>query len=289
MGAKAMLKAMNKAKKLQNQSVFDDAKLDTMLETLASCARPDLSRLRRGVERSLVTGYTSRRQAARFAARRRVWAVALTAACLLGLASVLVLRDSRAPALILLALGDTTVTEDGKHQVASQSQPLRYGSTVESTKGGMATLLLSDLSRVRMAQSTCLRLEGRRDLSLEYGSLFVEVTPLKSAVNEFCVRAGQVLVTVRGTSFELSRSENVVDVAVVEGTVQVEAGRSSVLLRRGETIRFDSGGLGAQRPIDPAAIAAWRKELLAAEADNPTIMKLMRTHFPSRSLDAPKM
>lgn len=288
-----MLKRTKTTGSSHSSPACNDTKVDRMLETLAGSARPDLSRLRRGVERRLASDYGHTRPPARLEPKRRVWAFALAAVSVLGLILILATRNSSPPAIILLALGDTTVIENGRGQAVSQSEPISLGSTIQSKKGGMLTLLLSDLSRIRVAKSTSVRLVGRADLSLEYGSLFAEVTPLDDTAGRFLVRAGEVLVTVLapvlGTSFEVSCSGGVADVTVEKGVVEVSANNSRVLVSEGQTVRFNNGDLLNPRQIDPASIATWRRRLQQAEANDPTFLRLMQTYFPSRSLDAARM
>jgi len=263
----------------------DDPAVDEILETLAGSARPDLSRLRRGVERRLASGQNTRPTPVPWAQRKHLWAFGLTAACLVGLALTLVLRDSHPPAIVLLAVDGVSVTEEGRvPQQVVQSEPVRLGATIRSEKEGMGTLLLSDLSCVRIAQSTSLRLVNRRDLSLEHGSVFAVVSP-QTGSGQFRIRAGEVLVTVQGTSFEVTRAEGVVSVAVEKGTVRVEAGGSSVRLHGGQAVRIDDGKMATRWQTDPAAIAPWRQRLLEAEANDLTFVQLMRKHLPSRALD----
>ncbi|MFH1737850.1 MAG: FecR domain-containing protein [bacterium] len=272
-------------KPLKPTESAEDTMTDRVIKTLAESARPDLSRLRRTVERRLASERDHRQSHARWNIR---WAWGLAAACLIGLVTIWAFRDTTVPGTVIITLGDTTITQDSGSRPVSQPESLDIGDTIHSGENGMATLLLSDLSSVRMNHSTSLRLEGRRDIVLDHGSLFADVSRIPTQESEFHVRAGDVTVTVLGTMFEVSRSADGVDVRVEEGRVRVAVSDSTVILNEGESVQFKEGSLGGPKRIDRSVIAAWRRPLLEAEANDPTFIQLMRTYFPSRSLDLPK-
>ncbi|HQO34482.1 MAG TPA: FecR family protein [bacterium] len=260
----------------------DNPATDRILKTLGESARPDLARLRRGVERGLLTTRTEESARPRLGLRW-VWGTAV--ACCLAAVVLWGPWKSSHPAIVLLTVGDEISTEQGP---IAQLAKLRYGSTIQSGQGSMAALLLSDLSSLRMNESTSLRLDNRRDINLIAGKIFAEVSKTTGGKDSFRVKAGDVTVTVLGTRFEVASSGSEVNVSVEEGRVKVESGGSAVELGTGETVQVRNGTLGARARVDRLKIAEWRIPLSDAEKSNPVFIDLMRQNFPSRSLDSYK-
>lgn len=267
----------------------EDLEADGIFRCLAESARPDVVHLRRRVERRLAMPGEGKEGAVKRPVARRICVFAGAAASVVLVLCVLATWETRPPAIVLLALDGTELIEKGRSQPMAQCDPVQLGATIRTESTGMATLLLSDLSRVRLGQSTCVTLGGRRDLSLEFGALFAEVTPLADASRPFRVKAGKVLVTVLGTSFEVTHGADSTEVSVEEGVVRVSGAGQQVVLHGGQTVMFRDGVFAPPKQISPSAVAVWRRELEAAEAKDPTFVDLMRTYFPSRSLDAPAM
>lgn len=101
-----------------------------------------------------------------------------------------------------------------------------------------------------------------RRITLLRGNAFFTVQ--HGHARPFRVAALDGMVEDIGTSFEVRRQDQRVNVSVAEGAVRVEAGQSpSLVLREGQTAAYDGSGRLTESPATiPDSIAAWRREEL---------------------------
>lgn len=100
---------------------------------------------------------------------------------------------------------------------------------------------------------------GQREIVLLEGNVFFEVVP--STERPFVVRAGDVAVTVVGTSFAVQTNPQQVSVSVQSGIVRVAspAGASPATLTRGEQLTIDRATRRDVRSaVAPEDVASWR-------------------------------
>ncbi|GAD58273.1 MULTISPECIES: FecR family protein [Brevundimonas] len=97
-------------------------------------------------------------------------------------------------------------------------------SEYETPVGGQRTVAMADGSTAELNTATRLRTavgEDRREVWLDYGEAFFEVTPDPSV--PFVVHAGDRTITVLGTSFSVRVDGEEVSVSVLEGRVRLDA------------------------------------------------------------------
>ena len=112
--------------------------------------------------------------------------------------------------------------------------------TYATTVGGRETLALADGSRIELNTDTVVRLAAtakRRELYLDKGEAYFEIE--HDAHRPFVVHVGDHVVTDLGTKFLIRRDEGRLEVAVVEGRVQLDAANGSAksrLLTQGDVV-----------------------------------------------------
>ncbi|MEM1412948.1 MAG: FecR domain-containing protein [Pseudomonadota bacterium] len=154
----------------------------------------------------------------------------------------------------------------GEGAVVSASHETALGETRRIVLDDGSVLTLGAASRVETVFSG-----QERSAQLLAGSAFFEVRPQPE--RPFRVEAGDLQLRVVGTVFDVTRSSEVTRVAVAEGEVAVSfpthiAGqrsrlRTSESLTMGQQVAASADtGLSPVRPINPAAIGAWRKDRL---------------------------
>jgi transmembrane sensor len=145
------------------------------------------------------------------------------------------------------------------------------GSTYETRPGESRQVALADGSEITLAPASRLRAVSRwrpRALSLERGEAFFVVA--RQDGQPFTVRAGDALVRVVGTRFNVHRgAERAVRVEVEQGVVQVSEGPDgqdrAVTLRAGQTAIADARGVTVGVLAQPDLAGGWRQGRLAYE------------------------
>jgi uncharacterized protein (TIGR03435 family) len=131
---------------------------------------------------------------------------------------------------------------DGLHRV-SDKQALHAGETIEAgetvrTNGGAgAVLKLADGSGIEMRSNSVLRLDQVEDgvqIQLSGGSVIVNAA--KQRTGHLYVKTRDMRISVVGTVFLVNAEEEGSRVAVIEGEVRVERGKSETKLRPGEQV-----------------------------------------------------
>jgi hypothetical protein len=157
-------------------------------------------------------------------------------------------------------------------QVLGQSGELRPLTTPSLAQGervltgdGTLTVQTAAATGVRVGASSDVELATLSPLVTELrvlsGELFAEVKPLEAG-SSFRVRAGDLLVTVRGTAFRVVREARAVRVEVAHGLVSVEReGAGDVMVPGPGSVEIEDGAPIAQdavaRAISPATEAAF--------------------------------
>ncbi len=93
--------------------------------------------------------------------------------------------------------------------------------------GGRQTVTLMDGSQITLNTDTVLRVDlsgGRREVRLDKGEAYFRVT--HDAAHPFLVVAGTQRITDLGTAFSVRRDDERLEVAVVEGKVAFDSGKS---------------------------------------------------------------
>lgn len=103
-----------------------------------------------------------------------------------------------------------------------------------------------------------------RGVELLSGRAFFDVAKDKQL--SFVVKAGDVDITVHGTTFDVLMTDPTVSVAVAEGAVSVEAGGKSMDLKPGDRVSVDAmtGKMQLQQ-MSVANVAAWRQGQLVVQ------------------------
>ena len=169
--------------------------------------------------------------------------------------------------------------------VAGSELTLHLRADYATATAEARTLRLADDSVVTVAPASAIAVsyaEGARQVRLLSGEVYVEATP--DAERPFLVSTDSVQVTVLGTAFNVSQSDNGAEVGVAYGAVQVEQSGSGELvagaLGAGEFVRVERSG-AVQRGKQPASqIGAWRRNQLIAQ-DQPlgdVLDRLRRYH-----------
>ena len=123
-----------------------------------------------------------------------------------------------------------------------------------------ATIHLADGSIVSLAPESVLEVAGGKDVRgarLLRGAAFFEV--VRDPSRPFKVQAESLDVTVLGTAFEVRVDESGTNVAVRQGSVQVDnrASARSQKLKAGDWVRMTAHGAMAHGTQPPAQVAAW--------------------------------
>ena len=192
---------------------------------------------------------------------------------------------------VLAVAGDTTLRQDGAPaRAAVAGELLQAPSGIRTGADGSATLQFADGSRVMVRRDTELRLEASQKslldkasivaLSLVYGSVENQVTPMGDSGGRFEIRTPAAIAAVRGTHYRVSVDGQTMRTEVVTGAVNVANPSGQVTAQA-------SQGTVAQSDRGPAApIALLPKPNLKGLPD--TISTSSRgLHNPSRQRPKP--
>ncbi|MDP1027584.1 FecR domain-containing protein [Sphingomonas sp. KR1UV-12] len=128
---------------------------------------------------------------------------------------------------------------------------------VQTASGEQRTVALADGTTIAMNGGTSIRFAGpaAREVAVERGEAFFTVH--HDTDHPFVVRIGDDAVRDIGTAFNVARSNTDLRVAVREGEVVYDAGRSQVRLPAGRRLTAYKG-TAAVSSVDPAAVGGWR-------------------------------
>ena len=137
-------------------------------------------------------------------------------------------------------------------------------TTYATAKGEQRSVTLADGSRVDLNAGTSLSVtltRSKRSVSLDHGQAVFDVT--HDADRPFTVAAGDRMVRVVGTQFDVRRRNGKVSVTVARGSIEVRPHEGGVgrayRLRPGQRFDHSEGGSLAQVvAAEPAEVLAWR-------------------------------
>ncbi|MDG2527230.1 FecR family protein [Caulobacter endophyticus] len=175
-------------------------------------------------------------------------------------------KASRALRLGLVAAGVALVA--GLAGVAVVRPYLASPAPVElaTAVGARAEHRLSDDSVVTLAAASGVTVRyGRnaRDISLTRGDAMFDVR--KDAKRPFRVQAGDTVVTAIGTTFEVERVSDAVQVRVFDGVVRVARDGVERRLARGEWLMLASNQAPVAGRLEAGSYQAWRSDWLDAD------------------------
>ena len=133
--------------------------------------------------------------------------------------------------------------------------------------GARAERQLSDKSVVTLAADTGVSVRyshAARDIDLRKGDAVFNVT--KDPKRPFRVQAGDTQVTAIGTTFEVERVSDAVQVRVFEGVVRVNRDGAERRVGKGEWLMLVADRAPVQGRLDADSYKAWRSDWLDADA-----------------------
>jgi transmembrane sensor len=122
------------------------------------------------------------------------------------------------------------------------------GSSYHTAVGGMASVPMTDGSKITLNTDSRIRVEeGRleRRVDLERGEAFFEVAP--DVKRPFVVRAGNKRVVVLGTKFSVRRDGDDLEVVVTEGKVRIDSAGPPQAVVAGTVARASDAGVLLQK------------------------------------------
>lgn len=167
---------------------------------------------------------------------------------------------------------------------------IRLQADAATATAELRTLTLPDGSRVDLAPESALQTtfaDGKRQVRLLKGAAFFDVAPDES--RPFSVEAGNALVTVLGTAFEVGYAGHETLVGVQHGRVRVDdlriEPRRSDMLQAGDWTRVLAAG-GAQRgKLKANEMASWRQgRLVALNRPAGEVVNDLRPYYPGTIL-----
>lgn len=155
----------------------------------------------------------------------------------------------------------------------------------ETAPGQRQTAKLADGSSIILNSGTRLTVamaDDRRAVVLEKGEALFDVA--KDPARPFTVAAGDSLVTVVGTAFNIRHLDQAVTVTVTRGLVDVgnDQGAAKVRLTPGQQITAIHGqAAGPVRQVDAQAATAWADGRLSFDnAPLPQVLAELSRHYP---------
>lgn len=152
----------------------------------------------------------------------------------------------------------------GRQVVVDRPEPALQLATAV---GARSDYRLEDASVVHLNADSRVSVRfsrAARDVALQKGDAMFDVA--KNARRPFIVQAGNAAVTAVGTSFEVDRLDDAVEVRVFEGVVRVTRPEGpAYLARRGEWLRLAAGQPAVSGRFAPALDETWRSDWLVAD------------------------
>jgi ferric-dicitrate binding protein FerR (iron transport regulator) len=171
-------------------------------------------------------------------------------------------------ATLVHATGDVTVEAAGAGRLAKAGASVPDGGSVATAAGATAILELPDGSRLKLRESSRLKLSlpktrsPQTEVTLSLGSVFAKVMKRLPGA-EFRVRAGTAVAAVRGTEFFTAFGRKAKKgkgddlwVCVGKGVVDVSAGGKSRPVKEGEGVLIPGG-----KEVTKPKFYPWTKEL----------------------------
>lgn len=156
----------------------------------------------------------------------------------------------------------------------------------QTTHGGSETVNLADGSVIELNTSTSISYrytDQKREVRLIEGEAFFDVE--KDPQRQFEIAVGPNLVTVIGTSFNLKYYGDALNLAVVEGIVNLtlEDAVSSLGVAEGERVIIQPTGQVVRGTSNSSLAMAWRNGAIAFENQTlPSILRDIDRYFPEQ-------
>ncbi len=201
--------------------------------------------------------------------------------------ATLTLSDGSVVNLGIISNGDVikqqglqiTKTQDGQLMYAAEENNIKSESynTVSTPRGGKYQIVLADGTKVWLNASSSLKFPtsfspSQRNVEL-IGEAYFEVA--KNAASPFRVTTKGQTVEVLGTKFNVSayNDEKIINTTLLEGSVKVNTGKQSILIKPGEQAILEKDNLKISTANIEEAIA-WKNDKF--KFDNENIVSLMR-------------
>jgi len=148
-----------------------------------------------------------------------------------------------------------------------QSDRLRNHSETQTAVGQISTYVLPDNSNITIGADTFVEVDfsaTRRTLHLARGEVYLDVQ--RNPDVPFVIKMGAKEVVVTGTQLNVNfdKSANALNVAVVEGHINViyDGADKPQKMQAGDVISFPATGPGFRRNLTPQQVTAWRTRKL---------------------------
>nr|WP_277998356.1 FecR domain-containing protein [Sphingomonas liriopis] len=144
--------------------------------------------------------------------------------------------------------------------------PRLAAKTFTTRDGERRDVRLTDGTQIAMNGGTTLRLDPAdpRSVRLERGEVTLHV--VHDAAHPFTLRAGDQVIRDMGTTFDVTRGDGGLSVAVAEGSVLFQPDGAAVTLAAGQALTMTRGGRIVRGTIAPEAVGGWRDGLLGFDA-----------------------
>ncbi|MBN7135859.1 hypothetical protein A7A76_14095 [Lysobacter enzymogenes] len=162
-----------------------------------------------------------------------------------------------APTAMVASLLVATVVGVGWLRAPAPAQSLRYATAV----GEQRSLRLADGTQVMLDTDTAIlaRFSGeRREIEVDRGRVQFEVAA--DPARPFSVKAGTGTIRDIGTTFQVSKNGNEVNVGLIDGAVVVSNGlaQTGSALSPGQQLSYDhSGRMTPPEPLDVGLATSW--------------------------------
>ena len=138
---------------------------------------------------------------------------------------------------------------------------------IATREGEHRDIRLVDGTQIAMNGGTVLRMDPAdpRSMALDRGEATLHV--IHDAAHPFTLQVGDQVIRDMGTTFDVTRGDGGVAVAVGEGSVLFEAKGAAVTLRAGESLtRDDRTGRIVRGTVAAEAVGGWREGMLSFDA-----------------------
>jgi transmembrane sensor len=163
----------------------------------------------------------------------------------------------------VIKLDNGELAYDANGATAAKGSGAPIYNTVSTPRGGQYQIILSDGTKVWLNAASSLRFPtafSGKDRTIRItGEAYLEVAPDKD--KPFIVQAGETQTRVLGTHFDVMAygDEKAIRTTLLEGSVRMDKGTLSSLLRPGEQGAFEPGaGVLTTKEVNVKAAIAWK-------------------------------
>jgi len=141
-------------------------------------------------------------------------------------------------------------SSDGAWQALTATSQVAATDEIRTSASGRVALRRPDGLEVRLDADTQLAFAGSERASLATGSVYVDAGAAGSGSNAFVVDTPYGNVRHLGTQYVASVRNGVLQVAVREGSIEIERGQMPVVARAGESLAVHQDGSVTRAPVD---------------------------------------